>query len=476
MKWQKIQKKKSAEIEKTLEFLNKQLPELKKNLDIAETNLSNYRGKKGSLGLNTEGSVILGQLVDAEQKLEQAKLKKEELLQNFTNEHPYVISINNDIQRLAINLRGLEAHVKVLPKTEQVAIDLERDVTTKNQLYSYLLGKIQQLQILKAGTISDVRTLVTATPPTIVPQKNRLILLASLLFGLIFGTASAFVRKLFARGISDPNVVEERLGIPVYTMIPHSKLQEQLHREMERKIPGKGPYVLAIKKPKDIAIESLRSLRTTLQFALQETKGNIISILGSKPSVGKSFVSLNLAKVIADSEQKILLIDADLRKGKISSYFAQKTSPGLSEVLQGKARFEDARRISKPDNFHFLPAGAFPENPSELLFNGRLKNFIAAIVPMYDVIIIDTPPILAVTDAFIISKYSAINLFVIGAGVEPIGVIEHSIKRLTQNGINVNGFVFNSTKQIKTHKTYGYYGYNKYNYYEYGSDAETSKE
>lgn len=451
--------KKSEEVQKTLSFLNDQLPILKENLDRAESKLSSYRAKKGSLGVNVEGNVLFTQLVTVQQELEQAKLKKAELLQKFTDEHPYIISINQQIKEITKSLNLLEKQVQSLPKTEQIAISLERDVSTRSQLYSFLLGKIQQLQVSRASTISDVRILVPADFATAISPNVFEITLGSIFFGFIFAIFVIFVRRIAASVVDDPSYLEDKLGIAVYALVPYSKTQVELSRAMQRKIPGSGPFILAQSKPKDIAIESLRSLRTTLQFALQESKNNIIAVLGGRPSIGKSFISLNLAKVFADSEQKILLVDADLRRGKIHSYLAQRKAPGLSEVLQGKCSVEEAKKTIVANKFfHFLPAGVFPENPAELLFNGKFKKFLEHVSSAYDIVLIDTPPVLAVTDALIIAKEAAINLFVVGAGVEPIKEIEGAVKRLQQGNVAINGFVFNNARfKNASYSNYGYY-------------------
>lgn len=474
---QKNTSKKTAEAQKTLSFLDDQALVLRSDLDKASTALSNYKSSQGVLGISVASKALLDQIVDLEKSLEELKLKKAQLLQEFTPKHPYVIAVNDQQQKLAKELSLLESQIKTLPKSEQRVLSLERDVKVKSQLYLLMLGKIQQLQVIKAGTISDVRVLGVATPSMRLPSKNLLIALGSLIFGFMLAVAIIFIRHALARSFDDPDYIEERLGIPLYAILPHSKRQGQLAKEMKRKIPGSGPFVLATINTKDLAIEGLRSLRTTLQFGLQDAKNNVIAILGSSPSIGKSFVSLNLTYVFADSGKKMLLIDADMRKGRISSYVCQSNSPGLADILDGKATIAQATRVLKEGQVDFIPTGKYPENPSELLFDDTFKKLIDKLSPHYDIIIIDTPPVLAVTDSMLIAKHTAINLLLLGSGIENIRSLEHTVKRIHKHHIKVDGLIFNNAKDSK-HGGYGYgYGYGRgygYYYYDYHSDDDKS--
>lgn len=461
--------KKTAEAEKTLRFLDLQVITLKNELDQAETALANYKTQQGVLGVSTASTFLLEQMVNTEKSLAELKMKKTALLQEFTNKHPYVIAIKDQQRKLEKELATIEGKVKVLPQSEQKMLSLKRDVEVKNQLYVLLLNKIQQLQIVKEGTISDVRILGLATPAEELPSKRLLIILNGLFFGLILSLGIVFIQRALAYGVGDPDRVEEQLGIPVYAIVPYSKRQAQLTRAMARKFPGSGPFVLAAISSKDLAIEGLRSLRTMLQFAMQGAKNNVIAILGSSQNIGKSFASLNLAYVFADSGKRVLLIDADLRKGKVSSYLMQPKYPGLAEVLSGEVTLKQAKRTVRENALDFISTGEYPHNPAELLFNGNLNKFMSSIQPHYDVIIIDTPPILAVADSILIAKYASINLLMLGSHVETLRSVKHAVKSFEKGNIKINGLIFNNTKLVAhDYYCYNYYsGYysNKYGYY-----------
>lgn len=471
---EKNSSKKTIEAQKTLEFLDQQVIILKDDLNQAATALSEYQATKGAIGMNIEREVLLQKVVEVEKALGEIKLKKVEFLQEYTELHPYLISMKNKQNQLEKELEILYVTVKTLPATQQKILGLERDVKVKSQLYLLLLNKIQQLQIIKAGTISDVRILNAAATPIKLPSRKPIVLVGGAFFGFILAVLILFLRRLADKGMNDPDYLEEQLGIPLYAVIPHSKQQETLTQKMKRKVPGAGPFVLAAADQKDLAIEGLRSLRTTLQFALQEVKNNVVAIMGSSPSIGKSFVGLNLAYLFVDTGKKVLLIDADMRKGKICQYLSLPSSPGLADILMQTVTFENAKNTIKPDALDFVATGNYPVNPAELLTGNVFKDFLEAIKQQYDIIIIDTPPILAVTVAILIARHTGINLLLLGSSSEHIRSLIHSVRRVEKNDITIHGLIFNNTKGAKY--SGGYYGKN-YGYYycDYNNENNSEK-
>lgn len=453
--------KKSAEASKTLEFLKKQLPSVRKSLDNAETDLYEYRAKSGSIDMSQEAKIILMQLSTLEQNIAELKLKKVEMLQELKPKHPIILGLNEKQSQLEKQVNSLRLKIKSLPKTDQTALSLERDVNVKTQLYLLLLSKIQQLQVLKAGTLSDIRILNRATTPIMpLPTYKFFILLCSLIIGLFLSVMIIIVRDMLKQGVEDVESVEEKLGIDTFAIIPFSMKQKQFNRELKRKLNKKAKFILAAEAPKDIAIEGIRSLRTILEFTLTQANNNIISIMGASPNIGKSFISLNLAQVLADSGKSVLLIDCDMRKGKLNQYLARKNSPGFAELLSYKKNLEDIV-VNVGERFDFIPSGEYPKNPSEMLLSHQLKEFLAKFSRSYDIVIIDTPPVLAVTDAIIISKWAGTNLMVIGCGSDQLKELELMVKRVKKNGIVIDGLVFNN--KVLTRQVYGQHNY----YYAY---------
>lgn len=455
--------KKSAEATQTLNFINDQIPGVKVSLNQAETALNKYRSKSGVIDMSLQAQVLLNQLTSIEQPLEALKLEKLQLLQQFTANHPFVIAITDKQKNLEKTAMQIQNQIKQLPLADQEAIGLERDVKVKNQLYLLLLNKIQELQVIKAGTISDIQILDVATYPIKpLPSYKAFMILGGLIIGFLLSAIILYVQRAMVRGVIDPDLVEQRLGINTYAIIPHSRKQGKLFDKVNQFLPAtyQEKYILAQANPKDLAIEGIRSLRTSLELDFLGSKNKIISILGARPSIGKSFVSVNLSQVLVDSNKRVLLIDADLRKGKINRYLGQKQTPGLAELLSNKNTIAEVKK-SISTRFDFISAGEFPRNPAELLMGGKLEEILTTLAADYDAIIIDTPPVLAVTDAILVAKYSAINLFLVGFGQDPLKELEFAAKHVQKNNIKINGLVFNNC--IATPKAYTPYNY----YYSY---------
>ena len=221
--------------------------------------------------------------------------------------------------------------------------------------------------------------------------------------------------------------------------------------------------LLAIEKPTDIAVESIRSVRTSLHFAMIEAKNNRIMVTGPSPGIGKSFVSVNLAVTLAEAGKKVVVIDADMRRGTVYKYFNLEKSNGLSDYLVGDVSYEAIQSPSGVENLTVIGSGTFPPNPSELLMSGRFSEFLDKLSDDYDLVLIDSPPVMAVTDAIIIGQLTGTNLMICRFGVNPIKEIEVTATRLDRAGIDINGVVFNAMQQ--QNDSYGYgYGYYTYNY------------
>jgi tyrosine-protein kinase Etk/Wzc len=265
---------------------------------------------------------------------------------------------------------------------------------------------------------------------------------------------AAFVRRALNRGVEDPDVLEAATGLSVYAVVPHSNLQAQYLRTQGKRGVVAAGSVLAKRDPTDPSVESLRSLRTSLQFALVDAPNHVIALSGPAPGVGKTFVSSNLAQVLADSGKRVLLLEADLRNGSLHRVFGFQRQPGVSDVLAGGIRLEEAvHHLS--EHLDILTAGLIPPNPSELLMSPRFAELIERVGKQYDLVIMDTPPILAVTDAAIIARLAGVTLLVLRAGRHPVREVTLALKRLVHSGVRPAGLVFNDA----TRRASGSYGY-----------------
>ncbi|NHH89275.1 polysaccharide biosynthesis tyrosine autokinase [Pseudoalteromonas sp. MB47] len=456
----------SAEAQKSLEFLEVQLPEVKKQLEYAEKRFNDYQIKQKSVNITLETQGVLEQIVELETKLQELELKRLELSRKFKESHPTYQGVLEQIEAVEKQKKNLTGEVTNLPSTQQELLRLKRDVEVSNQIYTMLLGKTQELDIVRAGTVGNVRIIdraeVNLSKP-VKPKKALIVVMATMLGGML-AVAIVLIQKAIHKGIEDPSEIEG-LGLPVYASVPFSDHQDKLvsFGRMKNRKTTQANTILAVENPADLSIEALRSLRTSLHFAMMEAKNNVIAISGPSPGVGKSFVSVNLATVLAQSDKKVLIIDADMRKGYLQKSFNDKWENGLSDFLSGRLELKNVIKQTKVPNLHLITRGQIPPNPSELLMHERFSKLIDTIKQHYDIIIIDTPPILAVTDPAIVSAHAGSTLLVTRFGQNHLRELELTRNRFEQNGIDVKGVVFNGVLK-KASNAYGYYGYYNYEY------------
>lgn len=309
--------RKSAQAEHTLEFLDQQLPVLRKQLDEAEDRYNTFRNQHGTVDLTEESRLLLQQIVDGKTGLAELERQRIEMTQRFTSSHPAVLAINSQIAALQTQLAEFGKRVSTLPDTEQSALRLLRDVRVNTQLYTNLLNNAQQLRILKAGQTGSVRVVDYAVAPIEpVKPKRTLVIVAALLLGLVTGVATVLARRSLFGGVEDSEEIERALNLPVYATIPHSETQAR-SRDTSDRSPKNVSHVLAAIAPNDVAIEGIRSLSTALQFGFFGTSNNILVITGPSPGIGKSFTAVNLAAVLAASGRRVLLVDGDMRRGDV---------------------------------------------------------------------------------------------------------------------------------------------------------------
>lgn len=455
---------KSAEAAKTYDFLQSQLPSQKKTVDATEAALKAYQIKQGSadLGIETEG--MLGRAVDIDTQISQLELQRSELRQRFTDNHPVMAALRDKESKLRAQKGAMESKIHKLPEQEAESLRLNRDAKVASELYFTMVNKAQEMNVLKSGTIGNVRVVDSALVPyEPASPKKAPVLALSLFLGLIAGIGAAFAKKALDHGVEDPAEVEALTGLPVYASVPHSEGEVVLARDRHAS-PDKK--LLAIVDPSDLAVESLRSLRTALQFALVDARNNVISISGPSPGVGKSFVTANLAVVLAASGKRVLLLDGDLRRGRLHGYLGGKRQGGISEVITGQMTLTDAVRATAHDNLHFIATGKLPPNPSELLGSSRFRAFLTEASQRYDLVIIDTPPILAVTDAAILGRIAGVNVLALRAGMHPPREITSAVKSFVDAGVNLHGLVVNDVTMGQ-----GGYGYGYHYQYAYRSDS-----
>lgn len=461
--------RKSEEAAKSLAFLARQLPEVRNHLDVAENKLNAFRQDKDSVDLPLEAKAVLDSMVNIDAQLNELTFKEAEISKLFTKAHPAYRTLLEKRQALEDEKSKLNGRVTAMPKTQQEIVRLTRDVESGQQVYMQLLNKQQELKITEASTVGDVRIVDPAiAQPGVLKPKTALIILGSIILGLMLSVVGVLLRSLFNRGIESPQALEEH-GISVYASIPLSEWQKA--RDNVQTIKGVKRYkqsqLLAVGNPTDLAIEAVRSLRTSLHFAMMQARNNVLMLTGVSPSIGKTFVCANLAAVISQTNKRVLLIDCDMRKGYTHELLGTNNVNGLSEILIGKGDISSSAKPTSIPHFDLIPRGQIPPNPSELLISERFGELIAWASSHYDLVLIDTPPILAVTDAAIVGRHVGTTLMVARYAVNTLKEVETSLGRFEQNGIQVKGVILNSIfRRASGYQDYGYYEY------EYTSDSK----
>ncbi|ARG11825.1 polysaccharide biosynthesis tyrosine autokinase [Acinetobacter baumannii] len=446
--------RRSAESAQTLKFLDEQLPDLKKQLDDAERQFNKFRQQYNTVDVTKESELYLTQSITLETKKAELEQKQAEMAAKYTAEHPAMREINGQLAAINKQIGELNSTLKQLPDVQRQYLQLYREVEVKTQLYTALLNSYQQLRIAKAGEIGNVRIVDTAIEPVQpIKPKKLLVLILSVFVGGFIGTLIALLRNMLRTGIKDSGQIENELDLPVYATVPRSPIQESRIKILKKK---KSIPILAVKNSDDIAIESLRSIRTAIHFALANAKNNIIMIASPSPEVGKSFISTNLATIFAQGDKRVLLIDADMRRGYMHKYFDVDVKPGLSELLSGQADLQKVLHKTQVTNLDVITRGKSPTNPSEILSSNQFKELLEQLQSQYDHIIIDTPPVLAVTDGIIISQYTGVNLIVARYAKSQMKELELTVNRFEQAGVKVNGFILNDIQRASAGYGYGY--------------------
>ncbi|HDE1979577.1 TPA: polysaccharide biosynthesis tyrosine autokinase [Klebsiella quasipneumoniae] len=455
----------AAQDAKSLDFLSKQLPQVRSDLDQAEDKLNQYRRQSDSVDLSLEAKSVLDQIVNVDNQLNELTFRESEISQLYTKEHPTYKALMEKRKTLQDEKLKLNKRVSAMPETQQEILRLSRDVESGRAVYMQLLNRQQELNIAKSSAIGNVRIIDNAvTQPKPVKPKKIIIVLIGIFLGIVVSAGIVLIKVLLRRGIETPEQLEE-LGINVYASIPVAEAFARKNvndKGWGNRNSDQSQSFLAIENPADLAIEAIRGLRTSLHFAMMEARNNVLMISGASPNAGKTFVSSNLAAVIAQTGKKVIFIDTDMRKGYTHKLFNVKNDKGLSDILSGKSDINGAVRAIEQANFDYISRGAVPPNPAELLMHRRFGELLNWASERYDIVVLDTPPILAVTDAAIIGNYAGTTLLVARFELNTAKEIDISVKRFEQTGVNVKGCILNGV--VKKASSYYGYGYNHYGY------------
>lgn len=459
--------RRTEDADKSLAWLNQRLPEVKQQLEQAEARYNQFRNLHGTVDIGEEGRINLQRSAAARTRKLDLEQKRSELLARYTSEYPAVIAVEQQLAEVNRELRDAGSQLKQLPILEQEMVRLARDVKVSNDLHNALLTSAQQLQLIAVGRTGNVRLVDAPERPVspVTPNRPKIIAVAAF-GGLFIGVLLAFLRRALQTAIDDPEVVERLFGLPVYASIPHSLMQHRLDENR------RDPTLLALLSrvaSMDVAVEGIRNLRTAVQFCMSHESSNVVLITGPTEGLGKSFISVNLASVLAASGQRVLLIDGDLRDGGLHRYFHLERSGGLAEILWGAPAANLVRR-NVLDNLDFISTGVLPPNPSELLMRPEFTAMLTTLCPHYHLVLIDAAPILAVADSLVIGSHAGAIFLAARSGVTRPGEIAESMKRLARAGLAAKGVIFNDASP-RPGRYGNRYGYGRFRQLGYVSDT-----
>lgn len=448
--------RKTEQAQKSLDFLQQQLPQIKAQLDASEQKLNDYRRTSGTVDLNLQARALLDNVVQLDAQINQLTFRETDIAQLYTRDHPSYRVLMEKKQILETEKVRLNKAISQLPMMQQEMIRLSRDVDVQQQVYVQMLNRQQELKVLKASTTGYVRIIDRAMTRLSPVKPMKLLVLMFMTFGgLVLAVCVSMIRSALFRHIDSPDALE-KAGITVLASIPFSQWQHTRNSQSSRRL-------LTTEHPEDLAVEALRSLRTGLHFILMQARNNIMMVSGVSPGIGKSFISANLAAVMAGGGKRTLLIDADLRKGYLHSTLLNgKNERGLADVLSGRFHVQDCiTPVPAVEGLDLLARGMAPSTPAELLMKPQLETLLSWASEHYDLVLLDTPPVLAVTDAAIMGRFCGTSLLVVRFEENSVRQAEVSIRRFRQSGVDISGAVLNAV--VKRPSSYyaadGHYQY-----------------
>lgn len=470
----------SEETTKTIKFMETQIPTLKKKLEDSEKEFNKFREKSGTIDIGQEAGILLTENSQIDAQLNELKLKKADLTTYYTEDHPLVIQINEQLDVLNSRKQEIDNTIAGLPEVQREFLQLSEDTAINREIYLTLLKNYEQLKIVKAGQIGFARIidLPISTFNTIAPKKLQIWVLATLL-GTMLGAMLVLIKSLLRNVVKDPERIEGKTGVPVVATIPRSPLLIRLLKN--KKAPNR---LLAHVDNNSLSYEAIKSLRTNLMFGMPVQgragqRAKVILITGESPGVGKSFISANLTEVFAQLDKKVLIIDADMRLGELHRMFSMSQDNGLADYLSqdkthlSKSNAQTTEVITSQetnklasfihptgiDNIDFMPRGQHPRNPASLLANGSFNHLMAELNLHYDYIVIDSPPVLAASDAMILAQHADKVLMVTRYDDSIEGQLVYAVNQMNKANIKVDGIILNDVQQGIMSKYSYHYSY-----------------
>ncbi|HTH77994.1 MAG TPA: GNVR domain-containing protein [Ramlibacter sp.] len=430
--------RKAAEAEKSIAFLNTQLPTLKDQMERAESAYNRFRSRTGTVSFDDDAKAALQRRYDIKARLDEAEQKKRDLLSNFGAQHPAVRIADDQIAGLQQELRGLQGRISAMPGNQQDAQRLERDAKMSGELYQQFRSNVMHLQLVREGLTGNARIIDPAVPPDESSRPQPAIVLAAAgAGGLVLSLLFVLVRSGLGRGVRSARDIETATGLSVYSSaVP-------LSARAQRRVHSGAPGVLALSSPGDEAAVALRQLKTMLQHQTRGRSNNRLLVTGPGEGVGAHFVASNIAALMAASGQRVLLIDADRQRGRLHRSFGAEPTPGLAELVGGSCTRKEAVWHSGIPRLDLVPAGSAPLDFGELSESRAFVELLEHATRDYDMVVLAAPPVLRSSETLSLALTAAMIVLVARARKTAVEDIAESARRLTQAGQSLSGVVLN---------------------------------
>ncbi|WP_244851448.1 polysaccharide biosynthesis tyrosine autokinase [Caballeronia sp. SL2Y3] len=469
----------------TRDFIIGELPRLEQELQRAESELTRYRTSASSMTPGTEASSYLQGSIDIERQIAVLQMQRTQTASRFAANTREVRTIDEQLATLNAQKQAFDQRFVRLPASERKLMDLTRDAKVAEDIYVAMREKASALAVTRAGTIGNVHLVDSAIYPTDPAKPKRpLIIAGGAAAGMIIGLLFVFFRDQLSRNVKTPEAIERRLSLPVFGAVSFSPIQARLDRRSKPSLLAsksralsltddssarvsseesasearlEGTQLLSAHGDKDMAVDALRAVHASLMHDIAPAQNNVLAIVGAAPGTGKTFVASNVAVLHAQSGKSVLLIDGDMRRGRIASMFGRSNIDGLSEVLAGKVHVDHAVGQTDIPGLSLMTAGRSPANPSKMLSTPRLPMILEHVRERFDLVIIDTPAVLAVSDANFIAANAGSSVIVVRPGLQSEDELEDAIKRLDSTGARIAGVIFNAVpKRRSERRTYAY--------------------
>ncbi len=454
------------------EFYRESLPAVEANYRAAQAALANYRARIGNISGEVQKNSAIQAMARLDSQISDLQIELDQKQSRYTIDHPDIKRLTKDIEKIENERRRYASRVANTPEQERRLSELENDVERTTDIYNETVDELNKLERDQKAFVSQVSLWDQALTPRKPISPNPLLAmvggtLATLFLYMLYLT----LRSALSTVISDQESLERASGLPVFMNIPKSNAQKRLGSattvDPRRLLPGTSSdskalapadsNVLALNKPEDYSIENLRGLRSMLEDVMDGAANNVLMITSPLPSMGKSFVSMNLAVLLAQAGKRVLLIDADYQRGLLHKNLGLPMGPGLPEVVRGKSELKETVKPTSVQNLYCIPRGFMGgEVGREMPSDKEFGAFMQVVAPRFDIAIIDTPPVLSVATAASLGKHAGSSIMVIKEGEVKEPQLTEALKRLSFSGVRVNGCILNGSS-APTPRHYAYY-------------------